>query len=221
MAEGDPWRLTPVRSFVPTRSRTGRMKASPLLPRATIESEITAGKTPSSAKNDTRVIVKPLQISRKEYPGSLKVRRCDFHWSVREKNDLLWFSGLLNRAGDLAQRGQQLTLNIHAHITAKRGKLSTYVFRYLLDNYRTEEFPYSALTGLRIKSEFGRPDYEAIMTEFYEDMKEQGWHGPVGIFHCGPPLVGEILADLCAQLTARAAKEAKGMRFMFHDEVFG
>lgn len=162
-----------------------------------------------------------LNIHPKIQAGSFGVRRCDFHWSVREKNDLLWFSDLLNRAAELAERNQNLTLNIRAHITAKRKKLSTHVFRYLLDSYRTEDFPYSALTGLRINSEFGRPDYEAILNHYYEDMKEQGWHGRVGVFHCGPPVVGEMLADLCAQITARASAEGTGMRFMFHNEVFG
>lgn len=162
-----------------------------------------------------------LSTKTKLNPGSFGIRRCDLIWSVRDKNQLLWFSDLLNRASELAEHNQNLTLNIRAHVTAKRKKLSTHVFRYLLDRYRTEDFPYSALTGLRITSEFGRPDYEQILGEFYDDMKQQGWHGRVGIFHCGPPIVGEMLADLCSQYTARAVQDGTGMRFMFHNEVFG
>lgn len=88
-----------------------------------------------------------------------------------------WFSDLLNRAQELAESesNEHLTLNIHAHITAKRKNLATHVFRYLLDSYRTEDFPYSALTGLRTTSHFGRPDFGAILNDFYVDMKEQGW----------------------------------------------
>lgn len=162
-----------------------------------------------------------VKSSRDHSPGSFSIRRCDFHWSVREKNDLLWFSDLLNRASELASQYQNLTLNIRAHITGKRKKLATHTFWYLLDAYRTKDFPYSALTGLRITSEFGRADYEAIIREYYDDMKEQGWSGKVGVFHCGPPIVGEMLADQCAQITARASAEGNGMRFIFHNEVFG
>lgn len=187
------------------------------------DSEVTVADTPSNTEETTTSGKQEstLRVSPKLNPGSFGVRRCDFHWSVREKNDLLWFSDLLNRAAELAEANQNLTLNIRAHITAKRKKLSTHVFRYLLDGYRTKDFPYSALTGLRITSEFGRPDFEAILAEYYEDMKEQGWHGRVGVFHCGPPIVGEMLADQCAQITARASTEGTGMRFMFHNEVFG
>lgn len=164
----------------------------------------------------------PLLTSKpKSKAGTFGTRRCDFHWSVREKSDLNWFSELLNRASDLAEQNDDFTLNIRAHITAKKKKLSTHVFRYLLDGYRTAEHPYSALTGLKVAAEFGRPDYQAILTEYYEDMKQQGWYGRVGVFHCGPPAVGQLLADQCAQITARASAEGTNMRFMFHNEVFG
>ena len=125
-----------------------------------------------------------VQGMRKSRPGSYGVRRVDFHWSVRERNDLLWFSDLLNRASALAaaDMGQHLTLNVHAHVTAKKKSISTHVFRYLLDSYRTKEHPESALTGLRAGSHFGRPDFPAILDEFYKDMKNQGWHGRVGVF---------------------------------------
>jgi respiratory burst oxidase len=162
-----------------------------------------------------------VQGMRKSSPGSHGVRRVDFHWSVRERNDLLWFSDLLNRASSLAENDESnMTLNIHAHITAKRKGISTHVFRYLLDSYRTKEHPYSALTGLKAAAHFGRPDFERILSDYYDDMASQGWNGRVGIFFCGPPVIGELLADQCSVLTARAKHEGRGMRFMFNNEVF-
>lgn len=162
-----------------------------------------------------------LRGMRTNTPGSHGTRRVDFHWSVREKNDLLWFSDLLNRASSLAENVElKLTLNIHAHITAKRKEISTHAFRYLLDSHRTEEHPYSALTGLKAAAHFGRPDFERILSEHYDDMAAQGWNGRVGIFFCGPPVIGKLLADQCSVLTARAIAEGRGMRFMFNNEVF-
>lgn len=221
----DPWKETRIKSFLPVRSRTLNVKHSNRPPgprRARTDGDsdaITAYKLDIAQALKTEVL--SVNTDGNTDVGTFGIRRCDFHWTVREKNDLLWFSDLLNRAADLAERNRNFTLNIRAHITGERKKLSSHVFRYLLDGYRTKDFPYSALTGLRINSEFGRPDYETILTEYYEDMKEQGWHGRVGVFHCGPPAVGEMLADLCAQLTARAAAEKMGIRFMFHNEVFG
>jgi predicted ferric reductase len=113
-------------------------------------------------------------------------RRVDFHWTVREKNNLLWFSDLLNRTIDgarpLANNGD-LELNINTHITAKRKNISTHVFRYLLDSYRTEAAPYSALTGLKQPSHFGRPDFDDILERHFENMVEAGiTEKKIGVF---------------------------------------
>ena len=37
---------------------------------------------------------------------------------------------------------------------------------------------------------------------------------------CGPPVIGEVLADCCGELTARAKHEGYGMRFIMQIEVF-
>jgi hypothetical protein len=113
-------------------------------------------------------------------------RRVDFHWTVREKNNLLWFAKLLNCTIDgarpLAANGN-LELNINTHITAKRKNISTHVFRYLLDSYRTEAAPYSALTGLKAPSHFGRPDFDDILERHFEDVIQAGiTEKKIGVF---------------------------------------
>lgn len=113
-------------------------------------------------------------------------RRVGLHWTVREKNNLLWFADLLNRAIDgavpLAKHGN-LELNIDTHITAKRKSISTHVFRYLLDGYRTPAAPYSALTGLKQPSYFGRPDFGAILDKHFQDLVDDGVREKkVGVF---------------------------------------
>ncbi|KXS98697.1 hypothetical protein AC578_1255 [Pseudocercospora eumusae] len=152
-------------------------------------------------------------------------RRVDFHWSVREKNDLLWFSDLLNRAivgaGPLAKENK-LDLNINTHITAKRKNISTHVFRYILDGYRTAAAPYSALTGLKQRSHFGRPDFDHILEKHFQDLVDDGVREKkVGVFYCGTPVVGEILADRCHELTAKTRDMGLRIRYDFLMEVFG
>lgn len=119
-------------------------------------------------------------------PRNPPARRVDFHWTVREKNNLLWFSDLLNRAivgaGPLSTQGK-LELNINTHITAKREDISVYIFRYILDGYRTKNAPYSALTGLKQRSRFGRPDFGKILERHYQDLVEDGiTEEKVGVF---------------------------------------
>lgn len=152
-------------------------------------------------------------------------RRVEFHWTVREKNNLLWFSDLLNRAivraEPLAKQGK-LDLNINTHITAKRKNISTHVFRYLLDGYRTPAAPYSALTGLKQRSHFGRPDFDAILEKHFNDLVEDGIRDKkVGVFYCDAPVMGEILSDKCHELTAKARDMGLRIRYDFLMEVFG
>ncbi|KAK5124610.1 hypothetical protein LTR85_001323 [Meristemomyces frigidus] len=102
--------------------------------------------TPTSPEGDTPRETNAGPTPRRPNPK----RRVDLHWTMRDKNNLLWFSDLLNRAIAGAvplARGGNLELNINTHITAKPNNISTHVFRYLLDSYRTPAAPYSALTG--------------------------------------------------------------------------
>ena len=148
------------------------------------------------------------------------VYRCDLHWMVRDKNYYMWFSDLLNRVQQNPLH-ENLEVNIVTHLTAKRKKISTLIFRYLLDNYRTEDSPLSSLTGLVNKTHFGRADFPLILEEHYEEMKKLGYTGKVGVFYCGAPVVGYIIADQCQRLTALAREEGNYMRYQFMMEVFG
>ncbi|KAK7963563.1 FAD-binding domain-containing protein [Apiospora saccharicola] len=183
-------------------------------------------------------------------------RRVDFHWMVRERNQLLWFSDLLNAVARSQQRHHQdrsddsshddchLDINIHTHVTKKRkgADISTHIYRWLLEKHRTPEHPASPLTGLINQSSLGRPDFVGILDRHYEDMEkfraylnrrmENGnqEHNDsvedvkdlkVGVFFCGTPIIGEILADHCRQLTARGRAEGTRIEYHFMMEVFG
>lgn len=43
----------------------------------------------------------------------------------------------------------------------------------------------------------------------------------VGIFFCGPPVIGKQLADRCESMTARGRAEGKKIEYFFMMEVFG
>jgi dual oxidase len=172
-------------------------------------------------------------------------RRVDFHWMVRDKNNLLWFSDLLNEVSrSNNQDKSHLDIRIQTYVTQKRKAISTHVFRWLLEQHRTAECPQSPLTGLINPTRFGRPDLEMIMEEHYQDMckvlaerkgggnreeleKTQGTdigkedEIKVGIFFCGPPVIGLQLADRCRAMTARGRHEDKKVEYYFMMEVFG
>lgn len=166
-------------------------------------------------------------------------RRVDFHWQVRDKNNLLWFSDLLNEVWRAQQLdSSNLDIRINTYVTQKRKQISEHVFRWLLEKHRTDEHPQSLITGLINPTHFGRPDVKLIMEEHYSDMtkvlaermnnekdakkKEQGdAEVKIGVFFCGPPVVGQQIADQCSQMTAKARNEGRNIEYRFMIEVFG
>ncbi|KAK8853509.1 hypothetical protein IAR55_004216 [Kwoniella newhampshirensis] len=169
-------------------------------------------------------------------PYASDYRRIDFHWMVRDKNHLTWFSDLLNaisrsqiwhRSND-AHSYPHLDVRLQTHVTAKRKSIVTHVYRWLLELHRTTEHPESPLTGLINPSHYGRPDFVKILDRHYEDLVEfrRGSREvmdklKVGVFFCGTPLVGQVLADRCRALTKRGAEEGTGIQYHFMIEVFG
>jgi hypothetical protein len=113
-----------------------------------------------------------------------------------------------------------LKLNITTHITATRKTLAAHLFRFLVDQYRTPEAPYSALTGLKAKSNFGRPDLNQIFGDFLSDMKAERFKGKVGVFHCGVPMMAREIVDRLKVINRRAQAEDQRIVFVFHNEVF-
>lgn len=176
-------------------------------------------------------------------------RRVDFHWMVRDRNNLMWFSDLLNevsRAQDLDS--SHLDIRVQTYVTQKRKNISQHVFRWLLEKHRTDDHPYSPITGLVNPTHFGRPDIRGIMEEHYSDMckvlaertsstneKPNGGRRmskirrtsmvddevKIGVFFCGPPVIGQQLADQCSQMTAKARNEGRKIEYRFMIEVFG
>ena len=163
-------------------------------------------------------------------------RRVDFHWMVRDKNHLGWFSNLLNTISrsQIWHRSHDenafphLDIRLSTHVTQKRKEIVTHVYRWMLELHRTEEHPESPLTGLLNPTHYGRPDFVKILDRHYEEMVRfrqetrcEDDKLKVGVFFCGTPVVGEILADRCRLLTNRGEVERTRIRYHFMIEVFG
>lgn len=163
-------------------------------------------------------------------------RRVDFHWMVRDKNHLGWFSNLLNTISrsQIWHRSHDenafphLDIRLSTHVTQKRKEIVTHVYRWMLELHRTEEHPESPLTGLLNPTHYGRPDFVKILDRHYEEMVRfrqetrcEDDKLKVGVFFCGTPVIGEILADRCRLLTNRGEVEGTRIRYHFMIEVFG
>jgi hypothetical protein len=105
--------------------------------------------------------------------------------------------------------------------------------------HRTDEHPASPLTGLLNPTNFGRPDFDQILDEHYEEMlkfraskrnqtrnkEDENFQEDdelkVGVFYCGAPVVGEVLADKCRELSLRGWQDGSKLEYHFMIEVFG
>ena len=196
----------------------------------------------SSASNLARVRSTTRQRNPAPEEFAEDYRRVDFHWIVRDKNHLSWFSDLLNSIS----RSQlwhhmndnlphpHLDIRIQTHVTQKRKEITTHVYRWLLELHRTEGHPASPITGLINSTHFGRPDFVRILDMHYDDMlRYRAQYGfdrdndgdndrfKVGVFFCGTPIVGEMIADRCRLLTARGRADGTRIEYYFMMEVFG
>jgi dual oxidase len=116
-------------------------------------------------------------------------RRVDFHWILRERHYIQWFSSLLNKISS-GEHNPNLDIRLLNYVTKKRKELVPHVYRWLLERHRTDEHPYSPLTGLIAPTRFGRPNFERILNRHYEEIlalfgRDKARKRKVGVFFCG------------------------------------
>lgn len=116
-------------------------------------------------------------------------RRVDFHWILRERYYIDWFSSLLNKISE-GEHNPNLEIRLYNWVTKKRKDLVPHVYRWLLERHRTDANPRSPLTGLKAPTHFGRPDFSRILNKHYDEMRalfarDVKRHRKVGVFFCG------------------------------------
>lgn len=115
-------------------------------------------------------------------------RRVDFHWILRERYYIEWFSSLLNKISQ-GEHNPNLDVRLYNWVTKKRKDLVPHVYRWLLERHRTPEHPHSPLTGLVAPTHFGRPDFPGILNKHYNEMqglfaRDTKRKRKVGVFFC-------------------------------------
>lgn len=146
-------------------------------------------------------------------------RRVDFHWIIRDRAYIEWFSTLLNKVST-GEHNPNLDIHLHNHVTKKRKDVPTHVYRWLLEKHRTPEQPYSPLTGLIAPTHFGRPDFPRIFNEHYDEMmklfsKDKQRKRRVGVFFCGAPIIGRCLDTSACSLFPRGSLAPNHPRAVF------
>ncbi|KAI8818569.1 ferric reductase NAD binding domain-containing protein [Fimicolochytrium jonesii] len=140
------------------------------------------------------------------------LRKVYFFWLARDKESFSWFQSLLST---LEQSIPSSFLEIHVYLT---GNLSVDDIQNLALN---DNSAYDALTELRNKTHFGRPDWakafgnvRAAVEREVVDPKLGGGAVDVGVFYCGPSPLASVLRKSCA------GASGGGVNFEFRKEHF-
>ena len=121
-------------------------------------------------------------------------RKMDLHWIVRERENLAWFTHLLNES----HARSNTPVDIHTYVTGRSPTtLLAHVCRTLLERHRTLLDPASVFTGLECQTRYGRPNLEAVFQATAQRLPKD-FRGRIGVFFCGAPYLGMEISDRCA-----------------------
>ena len=119
----------------------------------------------------------------------LAIRKLHFVWISREADSFSWFADLLWRLE--AQDADEI-LDTHIYMTQGRDDIGgVFELARQLDH---EQHETDLVTGLAARTNFGRPDLEALVADF---CKTPDLPPPV-VYFCGPQVLARQLRRICA-----------------------
>ena len=119
-------------------------------------------------------------------------KRAHFFWLNRDSHSFEWFHDLLTR---IEQTDQAHLVDIRIFMTSGRGHI-TATFLNLARELLHQQGNPDLLTGLKSKTNMGRPDWQQELSEIAEQHRPE----PVEVFFCGPPGLGRQIQAICRDL---------------------
>lgn len=141
-------------------------------------------------------LLQSIHMRRRAAGSTDVVEKVHFVWLSRDQYAFEWFTELLSR---LEAEGGDDLFDIHIYLTGAR----TDMVGGTLDLARAVLYDHTlsdVVTGLRARTHFGRPDFDALLGQF---SAVRGLPQP-DVFLCGPPGLARSVGAVC---------EARGLRF--------
>jgi NADPH oxidase 5 len=129
-------------------------------------------------------------------PGPEKVH---FYWLNRDAYSFEWFAELLLDLERVDTRG---LVEVHIYMTDGKGHLTAAVLNLARAIAHDRGQP-DLITGLRSKTNVGRPDWADELGRIVEAHAPE----PVDVFFCGPPGLAHAIDKTCRELGARFRQE--------------
>ncbi|XP_053387037.1 NADPH oxidase 5-like isoform X3 [Mercenaria mercenaria] len=136
----------------------------------------------------------------------MKLRKVDFIWINRDQKSFEWFLTLLNQI-EVEQSSHhgilENCIQMHMYMTAaqKKTDMKGIGLQIALD-LMYDKSRRDLITGLRTKTEPGRPDWNKIFNAIKAENK-----GKVKVFFCGPPALGKTVKAMSEKFNFAFSKE--------------
>ena len=115
-----------------------------------------------------------------------------FIWVNRDQHAFEWFTELL---AQLEDADVDSLLDIQIYMTGGRAHLDAAALELAREVFYAKTHR-DVVTGLGARTHFGRPDWEALLTQILRE------HAPerVDVYFCGPAGITRLLQPLCRKL---------------------
>ncbi|KAL4216481.1 NADPH oxidase 5 [Mactra antiquata] len=138
--------------------------------------------------------------------GIMKLQKLDFIWINRDQKSFEWFLTLLNQIEFEQSRHHGVLENciqMHMYMTAaqKKTDMKGIGLQIALD-LMYEKSHRDLITGLKTKTEPGRPDWNKVFKGIKAENK-----GKVKVFFCGAPALGKVIKEASAKYNFSFSKE--------------
>lgn len=124
--------------------------------------------------------------------GRARPNKVHFFWLNREPRSFEWFHDLLTR---IEQSEAGRLVDIRIFMTSGRGHI-TAAFLNLARELLHQQGDPDLLTGLKSKTNMGRPDWQQELSEIAEQHRPEA----VEVFFCGPRGLGRQIRAVCRDL---------------------
>lgn len=134
------------------------------------------------------------------------LKKVDFIWINRDQKSFEWFVNLLSQL-EMEQRehGGEMSrfLEMHMYVTSalQRSDMKAVALQLALDILHQKE-DRDLVTGLKARTNAGRPNWNKVFTKLREEKK-----GQVTVFYCGNPVLARTLKAKCAEFGFKFRKE--------------
>ena len=134
------------------------------------------------------------------------LKKVDFIWINRDQKSFEWFVNLLSQLeAEQQEHGAELDrfLEMHMYVTSalQRTDMKAVALQLALDILHQKE-DRDLVTGLKARTNAGRPNWNKVFTKLREEKK-----GQVTVFYCGNPVLGRTLKAKCAEFGFKFRKE--------------